>query len=125
MVKNDPGAGILLDELEPRNRVNAGMPVPRAPGLDNSLVRHELDVPSRDIPAEEREGASHFTTDLGALVAQVHGLQHATKLDDLVELFGVNECFVDALPAGFEYGLLVDRFRRMRNFLRGFRPSLG
>jgi hypothetical protein len=45
-------------------------------------------------------------------------------LNDLIELFGVGERFVDALPARFESDLLVNGFRRPRNLLAGCRPSL-
>src|SRR5208282_3892103 len=96
----------------------------RPPRLHDSLVGHELDVSSRDVPTEECEGASHFTTDLCGLVSDVHGLHDSTELYHLVELFGVGERFVNALPARFEDRFLVNGFRRMRNPVLGFRPSL-
>jgi len=46
MVKNDFGPSALLDELESRNRVNTRSSVSISPGLDDSRVRHKLDVPS-------------------------------------------------------------------------------
>ena len=57
MVKNDLGPRALLHELELRNRVGARIPAARSPGLDDSLVRHEFDVASRDVPAEQGERA--------------------------------------------------------------------
>ena len=124
MVKYDFGSGALLHEFEFRNRIDARGPAARSPGLHDSLVRHQFDVSSRDMPTEERERASHFTTDLRALVSQVHGLHDSTELYDLVELFGVSKRFVDALGARFENRLLVNGFRRTRNLLLGSRPSL-
>ncbi len=124
MVKYDLGPGALLHELELRNRVDARSPAARSPRLHDTLVRDKLDMPSRDVPAEEGERASHFATDLRRLVSQAHGLHDATELYDLVELFGVGQRFVDALPACFENSLLVYRFRRMRNLVLGCRPGL-
>src|SRR2546425_2336784 len=46
-----------------------------------------------------------------------HGLHDSSKLDDLVEPFGLGERFVDALAARDENSLLVNGFRRMRNLL--------
>src|SRR6266436_7955707 len=124
MVKCDLGPGALLHQLKFRNRVDARSPAARSPSLHDSLVRHEFDVPSRDVPTEERERASHFTTDLRWFISQVHGLHDSTELYDLVELFGVGKRFVDTLPARLENGLLVNRLRRARNLLLGARPSL-
>ena len=73
MVKYDLGSGALLHELELRNRIDARSPAARSPGLHDALVRHKFDVSSRDVPAEERERASHFTTDLRGLVSEVLG----------------------------------------------------
>ena len=123
MVKYDFGSGALLHELEPRNRIDARSPAARSPGLHDALVRHKFDVSSRDVPAEERERTSHFTTDLCGLVSQVHGLHDSTELYDFVELFGVGKRFVDAFPARFENRLLMDGFRRARNLLSS-RPSI-
>jgi len=126
MVKNDLGPGALLREHELRNRVNARIPATHAPCLYDSLVGHEFDVPSRDVPAEERKRASHFTTDLRGLGESrgEAGLHHFTELYDLVELFGVGERFVDALSVRFESNFLVNGFRRTRNLLLGPCPSL-
>jgi len=57
MVKHDLGSGALLHEFELRNRIDAGRPAASSPGLDDSLVRHEFDVSSRDVAAEELERA--------------------------------------------------------------------
>src|SRR5579864_9281737 len=124
MVEYDLGPGALLHELELRNRIDARSPAARSPRLHDSLVRHKFDVPSRDVAAEERERASHFTTDLRGLASQVHGLQDSTELYDLVELLGVGERIIDALPARFETSFLVNGFRRARNLLLGSSPNL-
>src|ERR1700719_2417715 len=63
MVKDDLGSRALLDELELRDRVSTWIPVAHSPGLDDSRVRHKLDVPSQDDAAEERERASYLTAD--------------------------------------------------------------
>src|ERR1700687_1196107 len=125
MVKHDHSSGALFHELELRNRVDAWFPATRSPGLDDSLVRHQIDVPSHDIAAEKCERASHFTANLRGLASCGHGIHDSAELYDLVELFGVGECFVDVLPARFENSLLVNGFRRTRNLLLGSRPSLG
>src|ERR1700728_3554132 len=125
MIEHDLGPGALHHELELRNRIDAWSPAARSPGLHDSLVRHKFDLSSRDVPPEERERASHFTTDLRGLVSEVHGLHGSTELYDFVELFGVSERFVDAFPGGFESSLLVNGFRRMRNLIVGSRPSIG
>src|SRR5258708_30655449 len=78
----------------------------------------------RYIPAKECEPASHFTADLRGLAPQRHGLHDSADLYDFVELFGVRECFVDALPARFENSVLLNRFRRTRNLLLGSSPWL-
>src|SRR5260370_1092894 len=124
MVKYDLGPGALLHELELRDRIDARSPAARSPGLHDSLVRHKFDVSSRDVSTEERERASRFTTDLHGLVSQVHGLHDPTELYDLVELFGVDERFVDAFSARFENRFLVNGFRRARDPLLVSRPSL-
>src|SRR5947209_2235387 len=124
MVKYDLGPGALLYEFEFRNRVDTRCPLARSPRLHDSLVRHKFDVSPRDVTAEERERASHFTTDLRRLVPQVHGLHDSTELYDLVELFGVGKRFIDALPARSEISLLVNGFRRTGNLFLGSCPGL-
>jgi hypothetical protein len=96
VVKYDLGPGALRDKLELRNRIDTRSPTTRSPGLHDSLVRQEFDLSSRDVPAEEHERASHFTTDLRGLVSEVHGLHDSTELYDFVELFGVSQRFVNA-----------------------------
>jgi hypothetical protein len=123
MVKYDLSPGALLHELELRNRIDARSPTARSPGLNDSLVWYKFDLSSRDVPAEERERASHFTTNLRGPVSEVHGLHDSTELYDFVKLFGVGERFVDALPARFENRLLVNGFRRMRNLRPRFPPK--
>src|SRR5208282_1820186 len=125
MVKYDPGPGALLHDFKLRDRVHTRSPAAGSPSLHNSLVRHKFDVSSGDVPAEERERASHFATDLRRLVSQVHGLHDSAELYDLVELLGVGKRFVDAVPARFENRLLVNGFRRTRNLLLDRGPTLG
>jgi len=91
VVKYDLGPGALLHELKLRNRIDARSPAARSPGLHDSLVGHEFDVSSGDVPTKECERASHFTTDLRGLVSQVHGLHDSTQMYNLVELFSVGE----------------------------------
>src|ERR1700677_2094440 len=124
MVKYDLGSGALLHELEPRNRIDARIPAPRSPGLHDSFVRRKFHLSSHNVPAEELERASRFTADLRGLVGQVHGLHGATQLYDLVELFGVGKCIVDALTARCENRLLVNGVGCMRNPVLCSRPSL-
>jgi hypothetical protein len=69
MVKDNFGAGALLGELEPHNRVDARIPVDDTPSLHNSLVRHKLDVSSYDMPAKNREGTACFGSDLRGFVS--------------------------------------------------------
>ena len=68
VVKDNFGAGALPGELEPHNRVDAWIPVDYTPSLDNSLVRHKLDVSSYDTPAKNREGTACFGSDLRGFV---------------------------------------------------------
>src|SRR5580693_1305076 len=108
MVEYDPGPRALLHQFEPRNRIDARSPAAGSPGLHDSLARHKFDLSSRYVPAEERESASDFTTDLRGLLSEVHRLYDPTELYYLVELFRVNERFVDELPVRFENRLLVN-----------------
>src|ERR1700693_5531349 len=47
MVKHDLRPRSLFHELKSRNRVNARAPTARPPGLDNTFIRHKLDLPLR------------------------------------------------------------------------------
>src|SRR5262249_31388173 len=60
VVKDNFGVGTLLGELELHYRVNAWIPVSHAPSLDNTLVRHKLDLSSYDMPAKKGERAAQF-----------------------------------------------------------------
>src|SRR5580693_1121679 len=123
VIKYDPGAGALLYEFEPRNRIDTRRPVSRSPSLNDALVGKKFYVTSRNVSAEEGECASHLRANLSGLVGQMHGLHDSTELDHLVELFGVGERVVNALPAGFENRLLMNGFRRTRNLLIGVGPG--
>jgi hypothetical protein len=119
MVKYDSAPGTLLDQFKLRNRINARRPAARSPSLHDSLTRHKFDVSSSNIPAEEREPASHFATDLAGLVSQVHGLQDPAEPYDLFEPFVIGERLINALPARFENRLLMNGFRTTRNLVLG------
>src|SRR5207249_10547004 len=61
--KSQFGSGALLGQLEFHNRVNTWTPVNDSPGLHNSFVGHELDMPSDNVPSKECESASRFAAD--------------------------------------------------------------
>ena len=69
VVKDDFGAGVLPGEFELHNGVDAWVPVDHTPSLDNSLVRHKLDVSSYDMAAKNREGTARFGGDLRGFVS--------------------------------------------------------
>jgi len=126
MVKDDFRPGALLHELEPRDRVHTRIPVDHSPALHDSLARQEFEVPSHDMPGEERERAAHFTADFRRRcplhLAHPHG---SAEVYDFVELFCVGKRFIHALPARLENRFLMNRFRRARNVLLRSRPTLG
>src|SRR5215210_2191846 len=107
VVENQPGAVALGLELEPGDRVDAGLPVADPPGLDEPLVRHQLEVPSRDHAAETRKGTAGFSRDLGGGSA-----------GHLAELLGVRERLVDALGAGVDDDFLMNRTGHRAALLR-------
>src|SRR5437870_13669731 len=55
MVKHYLCPRALFYQLKSRNRVISRIPATRSPSLDDSLVRHKFHLPSRDVPAEQRE----------------------------------------------------------------------
>src|SRR5437016_12411633 len=98
LVKDNFRTGALLGEIELHNRVDTWIPVDHTPGLDNSFVRHKLDVSSYDMPAKKRERTARFPADLRALVSRPHaGLHGRTEQCDPLELLFVGQCFVHAL----------------------------
>src|SRR4051794_33284423 len=97
MVEDQPRPGALRLELELRDRIDARLPVADAPGLDDPLIGHQLDVAPLDHPAEAGEGAADLRIDLGRGSAA-----------ELAELAGIGERFVDALGAGIENDFLMD-----------------
>src|SRR5712692_10090814 len=124
MVKDNLGPPALLYELEFRDRINPRIPASRAPCLHDSLVRHELDMPSRYISAEERKRAARFTADLRRFSVRRHpGLHRRTQVYHFVELLCLRQRFIHALPARLEHWLHVNGFRRSRNLLLGSGPS--
>ena len=76
-------------------------------------------MPADDIPAKKRERAPDMAADLGGLLHGRHGgrLHDAGELDDLVKLRSYRQRVVDALAAGLEDRLLMNRFGGMRNRL--------
>jgi len=53
MLKDNLGAGSLLNEFEFDDRKVSRLPGLRSPGLNYSLVRYEFDLPARYVPAED------------------------------------------------------------------------
>ena len=100
MVKNDFGTGTLFGEFELHNRVDAGIPIHYTPRLDNSLVRHKLDMAARDVATEKCERATHLPADFSGFVPKRHArLRGPTELNDFVKLSDVGERLIDALTA--------------------------
>src|SRR5580700_303070 len=100
MIKDDLGSTALLDELESRDRVGAWIPVAHSPGLDDARVWRQFDLSSDDDAAEQRERTAHIGTDYGRSPLQRNGwIPSGGDLCDLVELPGVGQRFVHALPA--------------------------
>src|SRR5260370_16835869 len=65
VIQDQSGSRTLCLELKLRDGIRTLGPGDDAPGLDNSLVGHQLDVPPHDVPAETREVPTGFATDLG------------------------------------------------------------
>src|SRR5262245_17568309 len=124
MVKNDFGIGTLFGEFELHNRVHAWNPIDYTPRLDNSLVRHKLDMAACNVATEKCERATHLPADFGGILpkrdARLHG---PTELNDFVKLSDVGERLIDTLRARLKHGLLMNRFRRMGNAVLGASPN--
>ena len=98
MVKNDFGIGTLFGEFELHNRVDALNPIHYTPRLDNSLVRHELDMAACDVAPEKGERATHLPADLGRFFSKRHARPHGpTELNDFVKLSDVGERLIARL----------------------------
>src|SRR5258708_21454720 len=88
MVKHNLGPDALLHEFELHNRVDTRIPGDHSPGLHNSLVWHEFEVPSHDMAGEEGERAAHFTADFRRRCPQHLARPHGSaEVYDLVERF--------------------------------------
>src|SRR5215472_7291766 len=126
MVKNDFGTGVLFGEFELHDRVDAWNPIHYTPRLDNSLVRHKLDMAAGDVATEKYERPTHLPADFGGFFpkrqARLHG---PTELNDFVKLSDVGERLIDTLTARLKHGFLMNRFRRMRNAVFGTSPNPG
>jgi len=124
MVENDFGTGTLFGEFELHNRVDAWNPIPYTPRLDNSLVRHKLDMAACDMATEKCERATHLPADFGGFLPKCHARLHGpTELNDFVKLSDVGERLIDTLTARLKHGLLMNRFRRMGNAVLGTSPN--
>src|SRR5262249_53572938 len=120
MVKNDFGIGTLFGEFELHNRVDAWNPIHYTPRLDNSLVRHKLDMTACDVATEKCERAAHLPADFSGFFPKSHARLHRpTELNDFVKLSEVGERLIDTPTARLKHGLLMNRFRRMGNALLG------
>ena len=124
MVKNDFGTGTLSGEFELHNRVDAWNPIDYTPRLDNSLIRHKLDMAARDMAAEKCERATQLPADFGGFFPKRHARLHGlTLLNDFVKLSDVGERLIDTLKARLKHGLLMNRFRRVGNAVFGTSPN--
>ena len=124
MVKNDFGIRTLFGEFELHNRVDAWNPIHYTPSLDNSVVRHKLDMAACDMATEKCERATHLPADLGRFFPNRHARLHGpTELNDFVKLSDVGERLIDTLTARLKHGLLMNRFRRMGNSVLGPNPG--
>lgn len=114
VVKDKPGFGALFLEFEFGNRIHARVPSHHAPGLNDAFIGHKLDLSPNDVPAETGKRATDFTADVRGRGSRGRaGLHGRTELRYLIELFGVGERFIDALPARFENNFLVNGFARV------------
>ena len=117
VVEDNFCAGGVVDELEFGDRINTRRPVDDSPGLNDALIRDELDVAAEDVPAKEGEGASGSASDLRRRIAKGHaGLHGGAEVNDFVKLLGIEQGLVDALARRFEDGLLMNGFLRTRDF---------
>jgi hypothetical protein len=124
MVKNDFGIGTLFGEFELHNRVDAWNPIHYTPRLDNSLVRHKLDLAAYDVATEKCERATRLPADFGVFFPKRHARLHGpTELNDFVKLSDVRERLIDTLTARLKHGLLMNGFRRMGNAVLGPSPN--
>ena len=123
MVKNDFGTGTLFGEFELHNRVDAWNPIHYTPRLDNSLVRHKLDMAACDVATEKCERATHLPADFVGFFPNFPRLHGAAESNDFVKLSGVGERLIDTLTARLKHGLLMNRFRRMGNAVLGTSPN--
>src|SRR5882672_5295267 len=89
VIEGEQGAASLRLQFEPRDRIDAFVPVAGAPRLDDAAVGNQLDVTPRDHSAEARKRIAGCAADLGGSTAA----QGA-------ELLAVGECGVDPFGAG-------------------------
>src|SRR4051794_17213985 len=83
-------------ELKSGYRINAFGPGHHAPGLDNPGIRYQLDVSADNVPVEYREGPTRLWVNFGG------------PTGERLELFGIEQCLIQALRTGLEVNLLVN-----------------
>src|SRR5580700_9034541 len=109
MVERNFGGGTLLDKFESYDGIFSRFPTLRAPSLNNPLIGHDFDLPSRDIPPKDREGAACIAVDLRSFCSRSHRSHGCTKAHNFVELLRISERFIYSFPARLKNGLLPDR----------------
>ncbi len=67
VIKHEAGTRAILEEFEPRDRIDARRPIGCPPGLNDSLVRDELDNAPTDVAAENGKRTARLATDSGGL----------------------------------------------------------
>jgi hypothetical protein len=97
LVEDDTRFRTLTLELEPNDGKNAIVPVDGTPRLDDSLIWHQFEVASDNVPAETGKCAAGFMADLGRCAAA-----------QVAELRGTHQRFIDALWYGLEYHLMMN-----------------
>jgi hypothetical protein len=63
VIEHEPGTGAIIEELEPRDRIDAGRPIGCPPGLNDSPVRDDLDNAPTDVAAENGKRTARLATD--------------------------------------------------------------
>src|SRR5260221_9529597 len=97
MVKDEPGLGALLLELESGDRVDAILPRLGAPCLDDPLIGRQLDIAPHHHSSKAGKGTTRFGADLGW-----------SPTAHRAELLSDSERFIDALGAGLKNNFLMD-----------------
>src|SRR5882724_2089045 len=124
VIKHNLRAGGLLDEFKSCNRVKTRGPVVHAPGLNDSLVRHQFYMPPQNVAPEKRKRAAYFTADFRWRSSRRRaGVHRRTELRDFAELICVGQRVEKAFAVCTEDGFLMNGFVRARNLLSGTSPG--